>query len=352
MKLNLAKTSRQLDSLPRSRVVVASIAAILTIGVIDHLSGPITSLTIFYLIPVALTTWVAGRRYGNALAVFAGLVWAVADRFGPYAEPRAALAYWNDASIVVVFVFINSVLDALHEQLRAEHAMLQGVQRRLLPAQPPRLPGLELAWRWEPAWTVAGDYYDLIDAGNGRYAICVADVSGKGMPAALIMSNVQATVQALTAGGLEPARVATMLNEILQERLRRGSFVTMFYGLLDPQSGELAYVNAGHNPPLLGTTRLDSTGPVLGVVPNAVYRTEKVTLAKGAELVLYSDGVTEHENGAGEQFGEQRLREAIGSAPSHDAEALCDRVLSTLQKFGNGRPYGDDVTLVVVTRRG
>ena len=356
MKFNLSKAAARLESFPRARFISASIAAILVIGFADHLTGPITSLTVFYLIPVAATGWVAGRTAGNLLALFAAMTWAVADRVGPYAEPKTPFAYWDDISIVVVFAFVNFVLGILRDQLRSERLLLQDVQRRLLPSASPPMSGCDLAWRWEPAWTVAGDCYDVVEAGDGRFAICVADVSGKGMPAALIMSNVQASVHALTAEGLSPERLVSTLNKLLVPRLRLGSFVTLFYGVFDPHTGDLAYANAGHNPPLLragdGTiSRLDPTGPVAGVIAGATYMARRVRIEFGEGLVLYSDGVTEHENPAGEQFGESRLRDVIGETAQRPAEEICAAVISRLQEFGNSRPYNDDVTLVVMNRR-
>jgi phosphoserine phosphatase RsbU/P len=325
-------------------------------GVADHVTGPITSLTVFYLIPVVATAWVAGQMTGNALALFAAATWAVADRLGPYAEPKVKLAYWNDISIVALFIFINAVVGILRNELRHERGMLQDVQRRLMPMVSPAIDDAELAWRWEPAWTVAGDYYDVIDAGRGRWALCLADVSGKGMPAALIMSNVQATVHALTAEGLPPERVVSGLNELLVPRVRRESFVTMFYGVYDSRSGDLVYVNAGQNPPLFQTSsgvtsRLEPTGPVAGMFQGARYTAKTVSIQPGDALVVYSDGVTEYENAPGEEFGEGRLREVIGRTASQSAEDICTAVISSLQNFGNGRPYGDDVTLVVLSRR-
>ena len=139
-------------------------------------------------------------------------------------------------------------------------------------------------------------------------------------------------------------------------RLRSGSFVTLFYGVFDPRTGDFAYANAGHNPPLLrasdgAISRLDSTGPVTGVIAGATYSARRVRIQRGEGLVLYSDGVTERENPAGEQFGESRLREVIGETAQRPAEEICAAVISRLQEFGNSRPYNDDVTLVVMNRR-
>ncbi len=181
-------------------------------------------------------------------------------------------------------------------------------------------------------------------------------LSGKGMPAALIMSNVQATVRALTAEGMSPRNLVANLNRVLFERVRRGSFVTLFYCVIDTANGDLTYVNAGQNPPLLHThegaiSQLASTGPVAGVIQGAHYTEKKVHIRPGDMLVIYSDGVTEHENAAGEQFGEGRLREVLGEETARSADDVCTEVFTRLNHFGGRMPYNDDVTLVVLSRR-
>lgn len=352
MSFSLQKWARRIEALPPLQFVLGSIAAILVIGVVDHLTGPITSLTIFYLVPVASTAWVVGRAAGNGLALFAALTWAIADRFGPYAEPKALIGYWDDLSMLAVFIVINTALGILRAQLQRERTILQDVQRRLLPNALPELRNFDVAWRWEPAWTVAGDYYDVMVDGD-QCAFCVADVSGKGMPAALLMSNVQATVRALSAEGMSPRRVVSNLNEMLFERVRRGSFVTLFYGVLDISTGELTYVNGGHNPPLVCSSEgeilhLQPTGPVAGVIREARYTEETIRIRPGDMLVVYSDGVTEYENAAGEQFGDERLRDAVRAGAARSAEELCLAVFASMRRFGGRMPFNDDVTLVAL----
>lgn len=145
MTFNLAKSAHRLEALPRPQFAIASITAILLIGVLDHLTGPITSLTIFYLMPVAAAAWVLGSAIGNAMALFAALTWAMADRIGPYAKPSSLIGYWDDVSILIVFIVINVVIGILHDQVMRQRAILQDVQRRLLPVALPNLGTFDLA---------------------------------------------------------------------------------------------------------------------------------------------------------------------------------------------------------------
>lgn len=355
MTFNATLWWRRIEAIPPAQFILGSVAAVLGVGVVDHFTGPILSLSIFYLVPVAATAWIVGRTAAQVLAVFAATVWAVADRIGPLAEPKAPIAYANDVSMLLLFLFMAALLSALRGEVQRQRDLVQDVQRRLLPALLPRLPGVEVASRWVPAWTVAGDYYDLTSAGEGRVAICLADVSGKGMPAALIMSNVQATVRVLAAEGLPPDRVLATLNRFLYERLRRGAFVTMFYGVVDVERGTFAYASAGHNAAILrrrdgSLQRLESTGPVAGVFETAGYRTVTVDARLADGLFIYSDGITEYENAHGEQFGEPRLLEVLGRVPASSAEQTCDAVVEALRQFGGNRPYLDDVTMLALVR--
>ncbi|HWS72027.1 MAG TPA: PP2C family protein-serine/threonine phosphatase [Thermoanaerobaculia bacterium] len=354
MTFNSTQWTRRLEAIPASHFVGAAAAAIVAIGVADHFTGPMTLLTIFYLVPVAAAAWVAGRAQAQWLALLAAVTWAVADQIGPLAEPKAHLAWVNDASILIVFLFINVVISALREQVQRERDVMQEVQRHLLPAIP-RIAGVDIGSRWIPAWTVGGDYYDVIDAGADRLAICLADVSGKGIAAALMMSNVQATVRALASSALPPDRLLSALNGFLHQRLRTPSFVTMFFGVLDLSRGELTFANAGHNPPILsrddGTfVLLDSTGPVAGIFADAAYEAVTIGLGERDRLVIYSDGVTEYHNRAGEEFGEARLRDVLARGAGKTAEETCRAVIDGLHAFGGGRPYDDDVTMLVVCR--
>jgi Stage II sporulation protein E (SpoIIE) len=355
MNFNPTLWLRRIEATPAPHFVFGAAATIAAIGIVDHFTGPMTALTVFYLLPVAATAWVVGPRAAAWLALMAAVTWAVADSIGPLVKPKDAIGYINDLSMLVVFLFVTGVIGILRAQVRKQRDLIQDVQRHLLPTMP-SVPNVELAARWMPAWTVGGDYYDVIASGPNRLAICLADVSGKGMAAALIMSNVQATVRALNAGGLTPDRLIATLNRLLYRRLRLESFVTIFLGVLDPLSGELAFCNAGHTPPLVtrsdGTlVRLESTGPVTGIFADATYRSETVRLGAGDRLVVFSDGVTESENVADEQFGEDRLCQVLLRGDLLTADDTCSAIVDTLTAFRGSRPYNDDVTMLVVARQ-
>ncbi|HUU45059.1 MAG TPA: GAF domain-containing SpoIIE family protein phosphatase [Acidobacteriota bacterium] len=225
------------------------------------------------------------------------------------------------------------------------------IQEMLLPQKPPSIPGADLAGVSHPARDVGGDYFDFIDLGEGRWGIAVGDVSGKGLPAALLMANLQAVMRgcAITAGSVADCVAAT--NHLLVASTDSKTFVTLFYAVFDGATRTLTYCNAGHNPPM--RLRVDGSieelsvgGPISGAFSWATYEEAVITLDQGEHLVIYTDGVTEAEDPTEEQFGEKRLAELIQGQSSAPAQTLIDRVVAEVLKFQQDAPVMDDITVV------
>ncbi|HEY7058336.1 MAG TPA: SpoIIE family protein phosphatase, partial [Vicinamibacterales bacterium] len=199
---------------------------------------------------------------------------------------------------------------------RRELAEALKIQKRLLPQQVPQIDGWELAVSWQPASGVGGDCFDTIRLGDTRLAVSIADVVGKGIPAALLMSNLQAAVRAFASEVVEPRELCHQVNRILCGNIAEGRFISFFYAVLEATTGTLVYANAGHYFPMLvsadgSVERLGTGGPVLGVIQNADYEQGRVTIASGDRLVLFTDGLTEARNRDDEEYGEPRLLEAL-----------------------------------------
>ena len=226
-------------------------------------------------------------------------------------------------------------------------------QRALLPQQLPQPDAFSIAGAWHPALAVGGDYYDAWWLSTDAIALCVADVAGKGLAASLVMANLQATVKALAGPDVSPADLCTRVNETLAANLRKGRFVTFFYGVLRLSTGELRYANAGHNPPVLSSDgavhQLGLGDPGLGLLRTHRYRDAIVTLGADARLLLYTDGVTEGRSPDGEDFGMARLLDLV-DRPHASAGALRDDVLSAIAAWTQGQ-FDDDVTLLAVVHR-
>jgi len=243
-------------------------------------------------------------------------------------------------------------------RLERELQMAREVQARLMPRATPQLSGWEFAARWQPAREVAGDYYDFIpDHPDGSVGFVIADVTDKGMPAALFMALTRSVVRASTTAAASPAEAITQANRLICADSANGMFVTLFYGRLDPATGRLTYVNAGHNPPLLFAggqpqpAALTRTGMALGIFSGVRYDEQVVQLAPGDWLFLYTDGVTDALNAAGERFDEGTLAQALADLRGRGADEILDGVDRALRAFGGDRPPFDDVTLMLVMRR-
>ena len=242
------------------------------------------------------------------------------------------------------------------EQLMA-HELEQAaeIQRHLLPATTPEIRGLQLAGCNMPCRTVGGDYYDYLVYPDEQVGLAIGDVAGKGMPAALLMSSLQAKVQAFAETSASPAALVARLNRSVAATCPDNRFVTFFFSRLNLKSGELIYCNAGHNPPLLaradGTVvRLEGGGPVLGILPGLSYQERSCQVESGDLLLLYSDGVTEAQAPDGEEFGEERLDEIVRASRGDSAETVLAKVNIAIRDFTAGRPAADDITLVAARR--
>jgi phosphoserine phosphatase RsbU/P len=226
------------------------------------------------------------------------------------------------------------------------------IQARLLPAEIPQIPGLEVARLNLPCRTVGGDYYDVLTQGD-RVALLVGDVAGKGMPAAIMMSNLQARLRTLAPLELSPAELVSRLNHGVAEGNPGNRFVTLFYCVFEPSTRTLTYCNAGHNPPLVigangRTDHLEGGGPVLGLLRSVIYDTKRIRLGVGDVLVLYSDGVTEaNRANSEEEFGEERLAEIVHANANRPTQMILNAIIEALYDWTAGAQFADDVTLLI-----
>jgi phosphoserine phosphatase RsbU/P len=229
------------------------------------------------------------------------------------------------------------------------------IQRGLLPSAPPAVRGLDLAGYNAPCRTVGGDYYDFFPYGPGRIAMAVGDVSGKGMPASLLMMGLQARVQVLIEEPKSLAEVMTRLNRITSTNCPANRFISLFFCLLDGNTGDLTFANAGHNPPLIlrangENEQLSGSGPVLGITPSTEYREHRSHLDEGDTLLIYSDGITEAINSAGVEFGVGGLARVASGRRTDSAATIVREVNQALLAWTGGAPPADDVTLIVARR--
>jgi sigma-B regulation protein RsbU (phosphoserine phosphatase) len=241
----------------------------------------------------------------------------------------------------------------LHQQEQErEIAEAKAIQEKLLPRDTPQMPGYEIASVWQSARVVGGDYFDILPLDEKTFGLCIADVAGKGMPAALLMSNLQAAVRGLASASLAPDLLCSRLNSLIYRNTASDRFITFFYAQLDGPGRRLAYVNAGHNAPFVvhsdgSHERLREGGTVLGVFASPGYEMGSAQLSQGDQVVLFTDGVTEACNQAGEEFGEVRLLCLLQEQRSLSADGLQAKILAGVAEFSGGR-WQDDATLLVL----
>ncbi|MFA5296321.1 MAG: SpoIIE family protein phosphatase [Methanoregulaceae archaeon] len=240
------------------------------------------------------------------------------------------------------------------ERIEKELEIARGIQQSFLPESAPEIPGIDIAGMTLPAREVGGDFYDYIPVGGGRWGLVIADVSGKGVPAALFMGLSRTLVRANAMAQSSVSETLVRANELITENERSSMFVTVFYGVLDPARRSLAYASAGHNAPFMirsggvETIVLKAEGIALGVVREIDLEEREITLDPGDILVLYTDGVTEAVNPLDEEFGVARLTATVERHRDAPSSAIIERVRDEVIRYSQGQPQFDDITLIVV----
>jgi len=243
------------------------------------------------------------------------------------------------------------IASQLHEQ-EHEIAEARAIQEGFLPKQIAQLSGYEISGAWQSARIVGGDYYDVLPFDGETRGLCIADVAGKGMPAALLMSNLQAAVRGLASPAVSPDEFCARLNALLVRNMAGDRFVTFFYAQLDGPARRMRYANAGHNPPFVmhadgSHERLRDGGGVLGVFLDQAYELGEVALRPGDRVVFFTDGVTEASNSDAEEFGDARLLQVLHQSRGASATEIQNSILHAASEFTHSG-WHDDATLLVV----
>jgi len=229
------------------------------------------------------------------------------------------------------------------------------IQTNLLPKLNPKIYGYDIAGKSIPAKEVGGDYYDFISIDEDKNAICLGDISGKGMPAAMLMANLQATLRGQAIFTSSAGECLTRANKLLYRSTDLQKFATLFYGILDSSKDVLHFSNAGHDPPFLisvdkATTRLTKGGTVLGFMEDYQFEEDSVILKSGDIIIIYSDGITEAMNGNDEEYGEEKLLTILKKNTLLKAEEIIEKIFESIKLHVKGVPQSDDITIVVIKK--
>jgi sigma-B regulation protein RsbU (phosphoserine phosphatase) len=239
-------------------------------------------------------------------------------------------------------------------KVQEEIKIASKIQHDLLPKQNPQIEGYDIAGKNISAQLVGGDYYDFIQINQDRIALCLGDVSGKGLPAAILMANLQAAVRSQAILNVSAQDCTQRANKLLFKNTSTEKFVTLFYAVLDAKRHELVFSNAGHDNPFLlrdkKVTRLEAGGTVLGFIEDVPFEQETMTLLNGDVLLVYSDGITEAMDVNGKEFGEERLGEVVIANREKSAEELIDTILASVKEHTGAQPQMDDMTIMIVKK--
>ena len=278
---------------------------------------------------------------------------SVRYRFTPSEEALLGSIGSQTAAAVVNTRLIEDQVDAERVQRQVEAAA--AIQQRMLPATRPIHSGLDFGCVYDPTLQLGGDFYDFVELPDDQLGLCVADVVGKGLPAALTMASIRSALRAHAANGRDVDITVTAVNRHMHRDTLVGEFATLVYGVFSEDGKSLTYCNAGHDPPLLlrdgRFTTLTAGGMVIGILPEECFTRETVTLRQGDVLVIVTDGVTEALNFADEAYGRERLRESIRKHASLDAQQLAQQVQWDVRRFVGLAEQSDDITIVVIKVR-
>ena len=262
----------------------------------------------------------------------------------------------KNQALMLAYRDLELAQSALVEKEKLEHELeiARVIQESILPKQIPPLPGWQITAYWQPARAVSGDFYDFLPYPDGRWGLLIADVSGKGVPAAMVMAVTCSILRAVAGSGISPGAVLERANDLLCPYISPGMFATCFYGLLDPANGLFRFANAGHNFPLLVTNEkiqeLRATGMPLGLMPGMTYEENEFHLQLCSGLLMYTDGIVEAHNSKREMFSSSRLHACLTEIPFRPE--IIDHLMVRLAEFtGPDLEQEDDLTFVVLVCR-
>jgi sigma-B regulation protein RsbU (phosphoserine phosphatase) len=361
---NSAKYKRQLLTEENRATGLLNVILALAIGAVAYTDWIVVendSLGYLYLLPIALSGLVNPFPITVALCLLCA--W-LQDLFGPTDTPhvRIVRGIVTLAGYLIVGFLVNLIArqrGRLAAEIRQERddyerdlTLAAQVQRQVLP-KPPVMPGIELAAAMQTARLLGGDYYDFYPISDTVIDVVIADVSGKGAAASLLMPSLAVALRLRARELSGPAAIIKDLDGILKQITTAATFVTIFYARFNPSRRTLQYASGGHNPPLLirpstnETFQLDQSGPIVGILPDARFTDTIVPLQSGDILTLYTDGVTEQENQNDEQFSLDRLKNLILNNENDSASALATHITDAVSTFAGTKEQEDDLTLVV-----
>ena len=344
---------QHIAKLPKNIIIGAAVILTLLVGLLDKVTGAELSVSLFYLIPISICAWFVDRWSAISLSILSAAIFFYADKITNSGYSHPLIIYWNALIELGFFVTISLTLSTLRSSIDLESNLAIRIQQGLLPKQLPTLKNREVSVIWLPKLFVSGDYYDFINFSDDKVGICIGDVAGHGVAAALLMSNLQAIVRQISHRNESTNKICYQLNNSLLENEMPEKFITFFYGIIDLNTNTLEYTNAGHPPALIINSngevkKLECGGTMLGVVPNYEYYNDTVKLSDDDTIVFYTDGLIEAKNITGELYGEERFINSCLKYFSSDVNKMSQDIIESVAEFSAGL-WEDDVTLLIIS---
>jgi serine phosphatase RsbU (regulator of sigma subunit) len=361
---------------PRRRAAWLAVSLVLLFAAfeLDYRTGTELSVSLVYLAPVGLAAWFVGRGTGLLLALLSAASWAIS--FVLTGEPHAGsfTLVWNALMEVGIYSALALALSGVRAGIETERRLRQeleaayrdldrgqrivgDIQRSLLPRSVPDLPGYRFALHYAPSTRAGGDYYDFLPCDSRRLGLVIADASGHGTPAAVVMAMMRLLLHTTESPCASPDDMLAGVNRRLASHILQNQFVTAFCASLDPATGTLRYSSAGHDPPLVlrrstgGIEALDAArGVPLGLFENGEYPLAEFDLAPGDTLLLYTDGLTEAMDAKGRLLGRERVQAVLARDLEAGAEQIRQSLLGEIRAHVGDAPASDDLTFVIVQR--
>ena len=356
----------QIEKIGSRKIFFFSLLLLFIIGIADYLTGQDFSFYIFYAIPVLITTWFCGRKYGLYLIIITLLFWATDNFYNRQTHIITVQPYYEISVQTLFFILIIVIFSSLKKsseekralemkKIQREMEIAREVQINMYPKFKPEINGVEYCGICYPASIVGGDYYDYIKISDDKFAFAVGDVSGHGIGPALLMAGLVGFVRSNAAAYSDNlTEFVKSVNINLCGISEESMFATFFYGILNRKDMTFTFVNAGHNPPLhyrKNKDRFDSldTGDLfIGAITDVSFHQSAIKFEKGDLLMMYTDGVTETFNNKNEQFGEDRLKEIIKNNSDRDISDIIRTVKNELEYFSGQKPQADDITMLII----
>jgi sigma-B regulation protein RsbU (phosphoserine phosphatase) len=352
------------DKQSKTSLLARGYVTVVLISIIDYFSGPKLPMFALYFYPIIIVSWYIGREKGIYIAAISALATLVNNLLFYISvtsiHPLNLIILWDFLQRLAVFVIISITVSALkrseNEKMQYEIKVARQVQAFLLPQTLPSMNTLSYHGARKSLNGVSGDFYDFLLIQPHKLLIVIGDICGKGMSAALLMAHIHGVLRSISyIKGHNLSDLMTIINSSLHASTEDNKFATLFLGVYDDNDRTLAYVNAGHNSPIVFRNkenisqiqRLNTEGMILGFDPNANYKVKKEQLYPGDTLLFFTDGITEARNDAKEEYGEERIVDTISVNRERPPLILCDLIFKELENYIGSEHQDDDMTLIV-----